>query len=217
MGVIIALPRLARSVLEVRFMKPPAFAFVSSVLALLLVAGCSAQGATESDTNADPNGSDVGETGETAEALTSSCRLSRAQILGATAGERREAIERGFEWFDDRVPYSQSRSHEGYRTDCSGFVSMCWKTGTSYTTASFISGAASSSLGSYNSLQPADALVYRSGGHGHIVLFLGWSDDAHTSACVLEQASTATDMQFRARSTASLHASGFKAIRADKF
>jgi hypothetical protein len=198
------------------FMKPSAFAFVGSVVGLLVFTGCSADSA-ESDANTDPNGGDVGETGETAEALTSSCKLSRAQILGSVAGGRREAIERGFEWFDDHVPYSQSRTHEGYRTDCSGFVSMCWKTGTSYTTASFIGGAASSSLGSYGGLEPADALVYRSGSHGHIVLFLGWNDTAHSSACVLEQASTATDMQFRARSTASLKASGFKAIRADKF
>lgn len=198
-------------------MKPSAFAFVGSVIGWLVIAGCSADGATESGANEDPSGGDVGEVGETAEALTSSCKLSRAQILGATSGERREAIERGFDWFDDHVPYSQSRTHEGYRTDCSGFVSMCWKTGTSYTTASFIGGAASSSLGSYNALEPADALVYRSGSHGHIVLFLGWNDAAHREACVLEQASTATDMQFRTRSTGSLKASGFKAIRADTF
>jgi hypothetical protein len=195
-------------------MKPSAFAFAGSVLASMVIAGCGSEGA---DADVDPGESDVGETGETADALTSSCKLSRAQILGSAAGGRREAIERGFEWLDDHVPYSQSRSHEGYRTDCSGFVSMCWKTGTSYTTASFIAGAASSSLGSYSNLQPADALVYRSGGHGHIVLFLGWNDDAHSSACVLEQASTATDMQFRARSAGSLRASGFRAIRADKF
>lgn len=195
-------------------MKPSAFVFAGSVLASLVIAGCGAEGA-ESSQDADPGGGDVGETTETAEALTASCKLSRARILGATAGARREAIERGFEWYDDHVPYSQSRSHDGYRTDCSGFVSMCWETGTSYTTASFVAGAASSSLGSYNSLEPADALVYRSGSHGHIVLFLGWNDDSHTSACVLEQASTASDMQFRARSTSSLHASGFRAIRSD--
>jgi len=194
-------------------MKSSVFAFAASVLASFLIAGCGAEGATGSDE--DLGDGDVGETGETSEALTSSCKISRPQILASTAGARRDAIERGFEWYDDHVPYSQTRSHEGYRTDCSGFVSMCWMTGTSYTTASFISGAASSSLASYNSLQPADALVYRSGSHGHIVLFLGWNDTAHTSACVLEQASTASDMQFRARSTASLKASGFRAIRPD--
>ena len=194
-------------------MKPFAFAFAGSVLASLVVAGC---GSSDTDADVDPKESDVGETSETAEALTSSCKLSRGQILGSVAGGRHEAIGRGFEWLDDHVAYSQSRSHEGYRTDCSGFISMCWKTGTSYTTAGYISGAASSALGSYSNLQPADALVYRSGSHGHIVLFLGWNDDAHSSACVLEQASTASDMQFRARSAASLRASGFRAIRADK-
>jgi hypothetical protein len=193
-------------------MKPSAFAFAGAVLGSFIIAGCGAESSAPDDSE---NGGDVGETTETAEALSSSCKLSRAQILGATAGARREAIERGFEWYDDHVPYSQSRSHDGYRTDCSGFVSMCWKTGTSYTTASFIAGAASSALGSYNNLEPADALVYRSGSHGHIVLFLAWNDAAHSAACVLEQASTASDMQFRARSTSSLHASGFRAIRSD--
>jgi hypothetical protein len=196
-------------------MKPSAFAFAGSVLASLVIAGCGALEDGQPAPSADPNGGDVGETTETSEALTSSCKVSRAQILGATAGARRDAIERGFAWYDDHVPYSQSRTHEGYRTDCSGFISMCWQTGTSYTTASFIAGAASSSLGSYSNLEPADALVYRSGSHGHIVLFLAWNDDAHSSACVLEQASTASDMQFRARTTASLKASGFRAIRSD--
>ena len=191
-------------------MKPSAFAAVGSLLVSMVIAGCGAE-------DADAGDGDVGETGETTEALTASCKLSRAQILAATSGDRRAAIARGFEWYDDRVPYSQTRSHEGYQTDCSGFISMCWKTGTSYTTASFVAGTTSSSLSSYNSLEPADALVYRTGSHGHIVLFLGWNDSAHTSACVLEQASTASDMQFRARSTASLRASGFRAIRADRF
>jgi hypothetical protein len=48
-------------------------------------------------------------------------------------------------------------------------------------------------------------------------LFLGWNDAAHTAACVLEEASTASDMQFRTRTVSSLKASSFKPIRADKF
>jgi hypothetical protein len=47
-------------------------------------------------------------------------------------------------------------------------------------------------------------------------MFLGWNDRAHSGACVLEQASTASDMQFRVRTTASLRNGGYKAIRADK-
>lgn len=39
---------------------------------------------------------------------------------------RTTIISRGQDWVDKHVPYSQTGSHDGYRTDCSGFVSMCW-------------------------------------------------------------------------------------------
>jgi hypothetical protein len=163
-------------------------------------------------------GDENGDTGETASAIsTSSCKLSRSTILASASGGRRTAIERGFGWLDAQVPYSQSAYRASYRTDCSGFVSMCWQLGTSYTTADFASGGGKSELiGSYSKLLPGDALVHRSNGSGHIVLFLGWNDAAHSAACVLEQASTASDMQFRARTSSSLTAGGYKAIRADK-
>lgn len=153
----------------------------------------------------------------TAAVSSHDCQMSREEILASVSGSRRTAIERGFRWLDARVPYSQSRVREGYRTDCSGFISMCWGLDRSYTTPYFANGTAHDDmLRSYEDLQPADALVYRSGTHGHIVLFLGWDDDAHTSACVLEQASTKSDMQFRARSTSSLHSAGYHPVRADR-
>jgi hypothetical protein len=161
------------------------------------------------------------ETGSETRALRTSkisggCSASRDEILASTSPARRAAIERGFTWLDAQVPYSQSASHEGYRTDCSGFVSMCWELGQSYTTAGFVAGQAESSLlGSYDELLPGDALVHRSGGSGHVVLFLGWDDASQSGACVLEQASTASDMQFRVRTASSLQSGGYKAIRAD--
>ncbi len=160
----------------------------------------------------------AGDIGESSAAITTtSCKLSRSAILASVSGGRRTAIERGFGWYDAQVPYSQSAYHASYRTDCSGFISMCWQLGTSYTTADFIGGGGHSGLiGSYNNLLPGDALVHRSNGSGHIVLFLGWNDAAHSAACVLEEASTASDMQFRARTKDSLAAGGFKAVRADK-
>lgn len=164
---------------------------------------------------------DEGDTGETEAAIsTSSCRLSRSSILASASGGRRAAIQRGFSWYDASVPYSQSKyrsdANGRYRTDCSGFVSMCWQVGTSYTTADFVSGGGRSGpIGAFSKLLPGDALVRRSGGAGHIVLFLGWNDSARGAACVLEQASTADDMEFRARTTSSLQGSGYKAIRAD--
>jgi len=186
-------------------------AFIAAMAVLSTGAtGCAAE------TDDVEQGSDEGDVGETAEALSTSCSISRSSILQSVAGARKEAIQRGFSWLDAGVSYSQSRSYQGYRTDCSGFVSMCWKTGTSYTTLSYSQGVASSVI-SYAALKPGDALVRRSNGSGHIVLFLGWNDAAKTSACVLEQASTALDMEFRSRSASSLRSGGYKAIRADKF
>lgn len=188
--------------------KRPLLVCCLPVLLALASSGC----ATELG---DDDGGDVGETSEAF--VTPYCKLTRAQILARVSGGRRTAIERAFTWYDAKVPYSQSRYHEGYRTDCSGFVSMCWQTGHSYTTADFISGGGQSfPLASYGSLEPADALVHRSGNEGHIVLFLGWDDAAHTRACVLEENSTADDMQWGTRSVGSLTASRYHAIRADK-
>src|SRR5687767_7568992 len=122
--------------------------------ALLSTAACSA--------GADDDEGDVGDLGSASEALSSPCAISRAKILSSVSGARKRAIERGFGWLDAGVPYSQSKYRAGYRTDCSGFVSMCWELGTSYTTANFISGGGQSfALGSYDTLVPGDALVRR--------------------------------------------------------
>jgi hypothetical protein len=167
-------------------------------------------------TAAEVDDGDVGDTEDlkaSSSAISASCRHSRANILASVSGARRTAIERGFTWLDAKVPYSQKASHGGYRTDCSGFVSMCWSLGTSLTTGDFASGGGGTrKLASYDNLQPGDALLRRQNGEGHIMLFLGWNDDAHAGACVLEQASTASDMQFRVRATSSLKSQAYKAI-----
>ena len=151
------------------------------------------------------------ELGSIASPLSAGCAITRDQILASASADRRQAVERGFGWLDEKVPYSQAASHDGYRTDCSGFVSMCWDLGHSSNTSSLYSGDGNTRLDSYDDLVVADALVKQ----GHVVLFLAWNDDAHEGACVLEQASTASDMQFRVRTTASLRSAGYKAIRAD--
>ena len=154
------------------------------------------------------------EMGSKSAAVSAGCTASREEILASTSAARQNAIQRGFRWLDNNVPYSQSASYEGYRTDCSGFVSMCWELGTSTDTAAlYATGTYDSDVGSWDELLPADALVHRSGGSGHVVLFLGWEPDK-SGVCVLEQASTASDMQFRVRSLASLQSGGFKPIRA---
>ena len=60
---------------------------------------------------------------------------SRNSTVSATSVSRSTVHSRMQGWVDDKVPYSQTAYYEGYRTDCSGYVSMGWETGTSYTTS----------------------------------------------------------------------------------
>ena len=186
--------------------------FMPRTLALIVVCtlglfACAAQ--------ADGEDGDIGETG--ADLTSGGAGCDRSTILASATGDRRTILQRGFSWFDQKVPYSQSKSHEGYRTDCSGFVSMCWQLPESFTTADFIGGDGQNTvLPSYDALLPGDGFVRRSGGEGHAILFAGWQDSKHSGACVIEQESTALGMQFHVRTTSSLKASGFHAMRADK-
>jgi hypothetical protein len=90
-----------------------------------------------------------------------------------------------------------SCSHSGsYGADCSGFVSKVWQvpswnamdryTGNQYTTDSFrnTTGSGAWSQISRGSARPGDALVYRSGGRGHIVWIM--SGDPFGSPEVIE-------------------------------
>ena len=174
---------------------------VLALLPLLLLTSAACSSAQEEETG-----------GASAAVTSGACSASRDEILSGTSALRAQAIERGFGWLDANVPYSQSKSHAGYRTDCSGFVSMCWELGTSTTTSALVSTSThASKLSGWDQLLPADALLRQ----GHVMLFVGW-EPGKSSVCVLEQASTASDMQYRVKSVASLKSQGFKPIRAKK-
>jgi putative cell wall-binding protein len=135
-----------------------------------------------------------------------------AAILAASAGpafaiHRSVVVSRGRAWLYDRVPYSQSATHEGYRTDCSGFTSMCWAIGKPGLSTRTLYRA--STLTTLGALQPGDAMCYP--GH-HVFLFLGWANSAHTSIVSLEEASTKLGTISRVRSVSSL--TGYAAYRA---
>ena len=100
--------------------------------------------------------------------------------LPASAISRNSVLARAQSWVDSPVTYSQKKYHLGYRTDCSGYVSMCWRTGTSWSTRSFhvVTHKIAKS-----SLKPGDALLKRD---YHIRLFYGWLDDAHTQYVAYE-------------------------------
>jgi hypothetical protein len=180
-----------------------------------------------------PSPSDIGDASD--EAISQSCSnvvpaqtlCDRNTVLAGVTGGRADALKRGFAWLDARVPYNQGAYRDHYRTDCSGFVSMCWQTGLSYDTVAFIHGQGKDSLlGSYDDLVPGDALVYRNPDLGHTLLFAGWADASHKTACVIQEGGTpvrdnsgqselGSAMKFGSVSTTYLQCKGFKAIRSN--
>ncbi len=106
-------------------------------------------------------------------------------LLGATqafAITRATVLDRAQRRIDRPVGYSQSKYYAGYRTDCSGYVSMCWATGSSYNTRTFYQVTHRISVAD---LRPGDALLKK--GY-HIRLFYGWLDDARTTYISYESA-----------------------------
>ncbi|WP_416982765.1 peptidoglycan-binding protein [Streptomyces sp. T028] len=109
--------------------------------------------------------------------------------VGVPATTRAEIIRRAGEWAAARVPYSMSSYwSDGYRQDCSGFVSMAWQLpGNEWT----------GTLGQYGTriskeeLQPGDILLFHNPADpqngSHVVIFGGWTDYTHTYYIAYEQ------------------------------
>ncbi len=118
-------------------------------------------------------------------ALVTAMTLSLVALgpASALAISRNSVLARAQTRIDSPVKYSQKRRYLGYRTDCSGYVSMCWKTKTSWSTRSFKSVTRRISV---SQLKPGDALLKR--GY-HIRLFYGWVDEAHTQYVAYEAGS----------------------------
>lgn len=100
--------------------------------------------------------------------------------LQAGAITRSQVVTRAKSWVKKRVPYSQSRYFRGYRQDCSGFVSMAWGLGRSYTTRSIASRARRVRTAS---IRPGDAVLVP----GHVSLFGGWKNRRKRQYIALEQ------------------------------
>jgi hypothetical protein len=110
-------------------------------------------------------------------------------LLGAAnafAITRDTVLARAQTWVDNPVPYSQSKYFGGYRTDCSGYASMCWQTGTSWNTRTFYNVSRPISV---DQLRPGDAML-KAG--SHIRLFYGWVDAGHTQYVTYEQTGPTT-------------------------
>lgn len=80
-------------------------------------------------------------------------------------------VRRAKVWVDKGIPYNQSAYYEGFRQDCSGFISMAWSLPVSAVTSTLPQYA--KTLTSQNDLLPGDAINNRKiGNYGHVVLFV---------------------------------------------
>ncbi|MFD9150052.1 peptidoglycan-binding protein [Streptomyces diastaticus] len=110
---------------------------------------------------------------------------------------RAEIIERAEKWTRAKVPYAMDGYwSDGYRQDCSGFVSMAWNLGRSEWTGSLASVAERITK---DDLQPGDILLFHNAenpeGGSHVTLFGGWTDSARTRYTAYEQTRPATRRQ----------------------
>ncbi|WP_432133207.1 MULTISPECIES: peptidoglycan-binding protein [unclassified Streptomyces] len=113
------------------------------------------------------------------------------------ATTRADIIRRARTWVAAKVPYSMTAYwSDGYRQDCSGFVSMAWNLpGNEWT----------GSLGQYGTriakedLQPGDILLFHNPADpqkgSHVVIFGGWTDYTHSYYVAYEQTRPATRRQ----------------------
>ncbi len=102
---------------------------------------------------------------------------------------RTDIVKRAASWVTQKVPYSVSSYwSDGYRQDCSGYVSMAWKLpGNEWT----------GSLAQYGEkitkaeLQPGDILLFHNASDpysgSHVVIFGGWANSARTQYIAYEQ------------------------------
>ncbi|WP_203653467.1 peptidoglycan-binding protein, partial [Streptomyces sp. SID339] len=106
------------------------------------------------------------------------------------ATTRAAIIDRAEKWVAAKVPYSMDAYwSDGYRQDCSGFVSMAWDLGGNEWTGSLDRHAVRIAK---EQLQPGDILLFHNPADpekgSHVTLFGGWTDDSHTHYVAYEQA-----------------------------
>ncbi|MEU9317989.1 peptidoglycan-binding protein [Streptomyces sp. NPDC048295] len=102
---------------------------------------------------------------------------------------RADIINRAKKWVSAEVPYSMVKYwSDGYRQDCSGFVSMAWNLPGNEWTGSL---AAFGTRIARDELQPGDILLFHNPANpskgSHVTIFGGWTDYTHTHYTAYEQ------------------------------
>ncbi|MFJ6519087.1 peptidoglycan-binding protein [Streptomyces filamentosus] len=110
---------------------------------------------------------------------------------------RTEIINRAKTWVSAQVPYSMEKYwSDGYRQDCSGYISMAWNLRSNEWTGSLDRFAVRIDRAE---LQPGDILLFHNPASptrgSHVTIFGGWTDYTHTSYIAYEQTKPRTRKQ----------------------
>ncbi|NLU71936.1 C40 family peptidase [Streptomyces sp. HNM0575] len=122
-------------------------------------------------------------------------KASAAKADAGTKGaiSRDTVIARAKTWLTavdgHQVPYSQSKTFQGYRTDCSGYVSMALKYGKPGTNTVGLASSQFTSKIKVSQLQKGDLIIDANGSNTtrHVVIFESWANSAHSKYNAYEQ------------------------------
>ncbi len=120
-----------------------------------------------------------------------------AGTAGLRTMARADIMNRAKRWVNAKVPYSMSRYWaDGYRQDCSGYVSMAWHLPGNEWTGSL---AEFGTRIERKDLKPGDILLFHNPDDpsqgSHVTIFGGWADGTHTKYVAYEQAKPHTRRQ----------------------
>ncbi|MEO3811464.1 hypothetical protein ABGB17_20930 [Sphaerisporangium sp. B11E5] len=132
--------------------------------------------------------------------LTAAGAFAEAAVAGAAHSghaaaadvSRQSVIDRAKTWnpgTPQRVPYSQSKYHNGYRTDCSGYASMALGLKAPGPNTVALASPSISSPIAMSALLPGDLVIDAIGDSNsrHVVIFEQWANPGHTSYWAYEQ------------------------------
>ncbi|MDX2295096.1 MULTISPECIES: peptidoglycan-binding protein [Streptomyces] len=135
-----------------------------------------------------------GDGGPTPGAVPTTSQISTETLRRTT---RTEIINRAKLWVAAQVPYSMEKYwSDGYRQDCSGYISMAWNLRSNEWTGSLDRFAVRIDR---TELQPGDILLFHNPANptrgSHVTIFGGWTDYTHTSYVAYEQTKPRTRKQ----------------------
>ena len=139
-----------------------------------------------------------------------------------TSAARQQVLQRAATWLTANgggpVPYSQSSNFQGYRQDCSGYVSMALGLGKPGLNTVGLAQPSVTKRISLSELKPGDLLIDANGTNNtrHVVIFEKWDNAQRTSYTAYEQTGSGDRTRHRSLSYG-LQADDYKPYRPLKY